>query len=362
MTRLADEPDILDLATKLGLAAGDDPVEAILAKCRHRLDRWVEEAGGVRTIGELESLVTARLQMVFEEIRDDAGFDRIKQVYAVGKRDFVFATMRQKFDDLVNPTYGALVRRKTAAPDAPDRLVAVIDCRGDKLARRFFTRWHEIAHRLTTDADPDQPQYRSEHDPIEQLMDRIASHIGFYEPFLRPAIQEASQDSPLLTFATVQEVITRAFPTASFQATLFACARHTASPVLYIEAMRAYKKEVKRRLATPSLFGDDPPPGEVRAVKVLPNEAAKREGLFIPTNMRVPEDSVIHRLFEPEPLTDGYAQECLSQWKSQGKALPRWPVAVEGRMVADRVIALVQPLGTKAPQIDRSEPVISLFQ
>lgn len=364
MTRLADEPDVHDLAGKLGIAAGGDSVEAILVHCRNRLDRWVAEAGGVGTIGELEALVTARLQMVFEEIRDDADFDRIKQVYAVGKRDFVFATMRHKFDDQPNPTYGALIRRKTAAPDAPDRYVAVIDCRGDKLSRRFFTRWHEIAHRLTTHTDggETEPGYRAEHDPIERLMDEIAGHVGFYEPFLRPAIQAASQGSPLLTFATVQDVIARAFPTASFQATLFACARHTTSPVLYVEAMRAYKKEMKRRLATPSLFGDDPPPGEVRAVKVLPNEAAKRDGFFIPTNMQVPEGSVIHRLFEPEPQTEGYAQECLSQWISQGRALPRWPVAVEGRRVSDRVIAILQPLGTRAPRTQRPEPETSLFQ
>jgi len=362
MTRLGNDPDILGLAKKLGLAAIGDPVEAILAQCRSRLDRWTKEAGGVRTIAELESLVTTKLQMVFEEIRSDADFDRITQIYAVGKRDFVFATMRLKFDDQANPTYGALIRRKTAAPDAPDRYVAVIDCRGDKLARRFFTRWHEIAHRLTTDVDPDEPRYRSEHDPIEQLMDRIASHIGFYEPFLRPAIQEASRHGPLLSFATVQAVIARAFPSASFQATLFACVHYTASPVLYLEAMRAYKKETKRRLEAPSLFGDAPPLGEIRAVKVLPNEAARRDGFFIPTNMRVPEGSVIHRLFESEPQADGHVQECLSQWKSQGRARPPWPVAVEGRRVGDRVIAVIQSLGAKPPRKDRSRRETRLFQ
>ena len=68
----------------------------------------------------------------------------------------MFATMRIKFDDSENPTYGALVRRKNTTPDDLDRWVAVIDCRGDKLARRFFTRWHEIAHRLTTHADQDE--------------------------------------------------------------------------------------------------------------------------------------------------------------------------------------------------------------
>ena len=61
-----------------------------------------------------------------------------------------------------------------------------------------------------------------------------------------------------------------------------------------VEAALAHKKEVKRRLATPSTFGDDPPPGELRAVKVIPNKAALRDGFTIPTNMRVPAASVIY--------------------------------------------------------------------
>jgi hypothetical protein len=124
-------------------------------------------------------------------------------VYAVGKRDFVFATMRHKFDDQGNPTFGALVRRKNAAADAPNRYVAVIDCRGSKYARRFFTRWHEIAHRLPTDADTDEPAYRSEHDPIERLMDEIAAKVGFYEPIFTPAFDAEMRGQPRLTFEIV---------------------------------------------------------------------------------------------------------------------------------------------------------------
>ena len=219
MTRLAEEPEILDLAKKLGVGATDDPVVAILDFCRNRIDRWVAEAGGVGSIDHLERLVTKKVQMVFEEIRDDSDFDRLKQVYAVGKREFVFATLRDKFNDPGNPTYGALVRRKNAAADAPDRYVAVIDCRGDKLARRSFTRWHEIAHRLTTDADPDKPVYRSEHDPIEQMMDRIASHIGFYEPLLGPAFNREVREGRNLSFDAVEKIRRDSFPEASFQAT-----------------------------------------------------------------------------------------------------------------------------------------------
>ena len=182
MSRLDHATEIADLAADLGLAGAANPVEAILRHCRSRIDRWVAQARGVTTISQLEALVTQRLQMVFEEVRSDADFARITDKYARGKKDFVFAAMRVKFEDGDNLTYGALVRRKNVAPDAPDRCVAVIDCRGGKLARRFFTRWHEIAHRLTTDAD--EPQYRSEHgvlrlDAVEVLVgpDLLEDHL-----------------------------------------------------------------------------------------------------------------------------------------------------------------------------------------
>ncbi|MBI3465617.1 MAG: hypothetical protein HY000_21570 [Planctomycetes bacterium] len=140
MTRLDHASEIIDLAGELDVG-GNAPVDAILDFCRRRIDAWVAEAGGVTTIDALEALVTRRLQMVFEEVRSDEDFDRLTQLYARGKKEFIFAVMRTKFDDPANPTFGALVLRRNAGADSPDRYVAVIDCRGSKLARRFFTRW-----------------------------------------------------------------------------------------------------------------------------------------------------------------------------------------------------------------------------
>src|SRR5438105_10899134 len=108
MSRWEHATEIIDLAGQLGVGAGA-PVDGILDHCRRRIDGWVSEAGGVTGIDVLESLVTRRLQMVFEEIRADEDFDRLTQVYAREKREFVFATMQSKFDDSANPTFGALV-------------------------------------------------------------------------------------------------------------------------------------------------------------------------------------------------------------------------------------------------------------
>lgn len=345
MTRFDAAPEIAELAEELGVDTVA-PVKGILDYCNHRIDGWVDEVGGVTDIDALESLVIQRLQMVFEEVKTDSDWDRLKEVYARGKKEFVFGAIRTKFDDEHNQTYGALVERRNASSSDPDRFVAVIDCRGNKLARRFFTRWHEIAHRLTTHADggETEPAYRSEHDPIERMMDEIAGHIGFYEPIFYPAYQQANVGKSHLKLGTVEAIVDRAFPAASFQATLFACVRRLTTPVIYLEAAIGHNKEGRRRLATPSLFDDDPPPGELRVMSVMQNEAAQEERFMIPINMRVPVVSVIHRLFDAEPQSDGEGNENLSQWESRGKTLASRAVVVEARKVPERVIAILQPM------------------
>ena len=95
MSRWDVAPEVHNLATELGVG-GAAPVEGILNHCRRRIDGWAAESGGVANIEVLESLVTQRLQMVFEEIRTDDDWDRLKEVYARGKKEFVFGGIRSK--------------------------------------------------------------------------------------------------------------------------------------------------------------------------------------------------------------------------------------------------------------------------
>jgi len=60
--------------------------------------------------------------------------------------------------------------------------------------------------------------------------------------------------------------------------------------------------------------------------------------------MRVPETSVIRSLFEADGERDVAGREDLSWWESKGKRLAGRAVAVEARKVAERVIAIVQPV------------------
>ena len=352
MNRLDQATEIIELAQNLGVG-GVTPAENILKYCQRKIDGWVESIGGVSSIDELEALVARKLQMVFEEVNSDDDWERLKDHYARGMKEFVFGGIRKEFEDDNHLTYGALVQRAHAFETDLNRFVAIIDCRGNKQARRFFTRWHEIAHRLTTHADLLEPVYRSEQDPIERMMDEIAAHVGFYEPLFTPAHQEARAGHSHLKFAVVESIIEKAFPTASFQSTLFACTRRSDHPVLYLEATLAHKKEAKRKLQTRSLFNDDPPPGELRAVKVIANRAASRQRFNIPQHMQVPASSVIRKLFDSEIQTVHSEEEDLQHWESRGKSLDGCPVLVEGRRISDRVIAIVQPIESRASVLSK---------
>jgi len=343
VSKLDQSQEVIDLARNLGLQG--TPVKAILDHCESQVDTWLSAHDEVCTIEEIERIVLAKSQMVFEEIHDDHDFARLKNVYAHGKGEFVLASMQHRFDDPA--TYGSLVRRSKASMEDRDRYVAVIDCRGPKLARRFFTRWHEIAHRLTTHCDKlelvfTEPAFRSETDPVERMMDSIASHIGFYGRLFEPVFNEHCNDS-CLTLEMIETIRQAYCGSASFQATLFACQNRFPSPVVYIEATERLKAKDERSQDQPRLFEDDMPTPELRISNMLRNPAAYESGLTVRRNMRPPETSVVFRAFYGDEI-ELSATENLGDWTfSSGGSLQPLEVFIQSKKVGDRVFATIQP-------------------
>ena len=98
MSRLDQEPDVIQLASELGVTWQRDPVKNILAYCLTKIQRWVEECGPAATITELERLVCEKLRLVFEEVWTDEDLDRIIHKY-IALGESVFATLKTEFDD-----------------------------------------------------------------------------------------------------------------------------------------------------------------------------------------------------------------------------------------------------------------------
>jgi len=340
MSRLDHEHDVIALARELGLRG--DPAEAVVRFCEETIGCWAAEVGGVDRVAALEQLVAARLRLVFEEICSDDDLERTISKYTA-QREGIFRALGDQLDAA---TFGLTIKRSRVRPGAKDEYVAVIDCRGEKAARRFFTRWHEIAHLLVLEREVETLVRRSSRDPIERLMDEIAGRIGFYEPLFGP-IFAREHTEPLLRLVTVDAIRNAYCDEASFQSTLFACHRRMRTPVVYVEAEVKYKVEEVRRLRSKQrkLFADDPPVAKLRVSLAVPNQAADDRDFRIVPNMRVPEGSVIHNLRSDDGAGQASGEENLGAWEfSNGNRLPDCQVWIDARKAGDRTIAIVQPV------------------
>lgn len=330
MIGLDQEQEVVDLATKLGLTGS--PVASIVNFCQERIDAWVREAGGVTSIAALEAVVAGRLNLVFEEVYDESDFARLKAKY-VPMGEPVFAALHL---DLTADTFGTMIRLKNGTH------VAVIDCRGEKSARRFFTRWHEIAH-LLVEEDVDKQVFRSTDEPLERLMDQIAGHVGFYHSIFEPILADHLTQASRLTFDLVESIRQSFCSYASFQSTLFACQRRAGIPVLYLEAQMAYTESERRGLNQRRMFDVDKPEKKLRVQLAIPNDAASEMNLTARKNMRVPESSPIFTAFMADQ-EEASGVENLNTWTfSKGGYLMNCEVFVQARRIDEFVMATLQP-------------------
>lgn len=347
MSRLDQASEVVQLASELGVEWRSQPVANIVNFCLKKIGRWVAEVNPPATIGELEQLVCQKLRLVFEEIWADADLDRIIRKY-VALGEPVVASLKNEFD---HETFATLLQRRNVTSEAPDLFVAVIDCRGPKAARRFFTRWHEIAHLLTLVRQLEFHFHRTSNDrcPIERLMDTIAGEVGFYDPIFAAALRAELRTAKRLSFQAVEGIRSRFCSDASLQATLFAAVRRCPTPIIYIEAGLGYKKHEDELLRSNQLdlFPSAPPIAKLRVLQVSPNDAARKLGLRIDRNMQVPPDSLISELgADGDAASAGPVRrvESLQEWRhSDGTAIGTGLIDVEARSQGDRVIALIQP-------------------
>jgi hypothetical protein len=345
MTRLASDSAIIRMASELGLDWRSNPVVEITDYCVQKITRWLKGGRPVRTLADVEARICEKLQLVIEEVWTDDDLDRVIRKY-VGLGEGVFASLRHDFDET---TYGACLERRKVTGDACDRYVAVIDCRGGKAHRRFYTKWHEIAHLLTMTRQLELPFHRStDRCPVERLMDKIAGEIGFFDPIFRPAVEKTVRQAGKLTFEVVERIRQRHCPDASFQAALIACAKRAPVPAIYVEAGMGYKRDEEARLRSNQLelITLEPPKPLLRARVAVPNDLVSGSGLRIDRNMQVPENSVIHSVSSTcegsDATFDTDAVESLRDWKhSDGEPVGEIVVRVEARRVPGKVIALV---------------------
>jgi hypothetical protein len=347
MKSLSQEREIVAMANALRLT-GSDHVQNIVEFCRNKIAHWLAAYGPVQTIWDLEKMVCGRLNLEIWDIWSEDDLDNLIARF-VGEGDVIFAHLKKDLDE---KTFATLIRRKSHYANSEAHYVAVIDCRGSKGLRRFFSRWHEIAHLLTLYRQMELPFHRStvEKDAIEKLMDIIAGEVGFYPPIFVPVLNQELATAGRLTFPAVENVRGRFCPDASFQSTLNACAAHATSPLILLEIGMGYKKTELRQMNSSQidLIPFAPPKPQLRVLNSMANPAARKISFQIPRYMRVPANSVLAVTFNApdgsSPLSAERIENLHSWISSDGSRLADRRVSIQVQKVHDRAFAIVAPV------------------
>ncbi|MBW3565476.1 MAG: hypothetical protein KY459_12185 [Acidobacteria bacterium] len=315
------------LARDLGIKPSDlSSTEAILEHVRQKVLRFLDEVPCENLEGLLQ-LVANKVGTRFERVVTTGDLNRIKAKY-VDRGELGFVQLDSLLED---DSFGVTIRLRHPRPgDLP--FVSVIDCRGEKAYREYFTQWHEVGHLLILTRQQ-RLMFRRTHEarkhPEERLVDAIAGRIGFLAPMVRPHL------SLPLTLQEIDDFHERCCPQASRDATIIGVINAVNQSLVYLQARPGLKKKHQRQ----KNFFPEPPQLRVRNIRT--NQTAKDQNLIIYENMRVPERSIISRIHEGL-LQAGNATENLDWWEtSSGGSQQSRPVQVDARRRGNIVEAII---------------------
>src|SRR5688572_13538086 len=161
------------LVRDLGIGATDDPIAAVIKFCDKRVKDFLKPFPDCNTLTELLHCVAAKLDTTFEIVTTDDDLRQIQNKYVL-RGEKIFANLEQELSEDVF----AITYRRNNGEDWEPEFVSVIDARGSKASRVYFTKWHELAHLLTL-TDQLRLSFRRTHvannfnSPEEALMEVI---------------------------------------------------------------------------------------------------------------------------------------------------------------------------------------------
>ena len=324
------------VAKELGLAQTGDIEAAIIAHCLDQLREWAVSYGNPDTLSELTDHFATSLGMQLKEVRGQEDIDSLLGQVAPEQRA-VIANLKAELGD---DTDAVTILRMNRKP-WDQVYLAVINCQDWHEFRRYFSKWHEIVHRLI---EGQQLTFAFRHtkvtklEPEEILVDRVAAALAFYPDIFAPIANEEIERDGRLTFAAIDRIRDRVVPDASREATVLACVRHLARPAWFLRCGMGLKAEEARRVNSPQthMFANEPPREKLRVRTGAPTATGKAIGIRFYPNMQVPEDSVVAKVFhDPQGITEE-AREYLEDWStSSGGPIGSGVIEVEAERVGN---------------------------
>lgn len=349
MSRLDASPKVMALARDLGLPWRTRPLDRIRQHALTVVAECLRRIPGISTLEGLRSALAAQLSVCLEVVREDADLDRIAADYGLSEAER--RNLQREFSEedvegwlISNPRWHAGARQ----------YVAIVDGRGDRERRAYFTAWHELTHLIVT---PPQLSFdgvgfrrsipvNKAKDPVESVVDAIAGEMAFYEPFVRPVVDEHLSRLGRVTFEAVELIRTQVAPEASFYSTAIAVVRLAAVPTLLVQVQPAYKK--RERMALAGIQGElglSSPQVVIEPKLRVVGVGGQAPDLRIFKNMRVPDTSVLARAHELVGDVTLFADEDQDWWEtSTDGCLPSQPISVEASRRGGYVYGLITPV------------------
>lgn len=334
---LKNDPQIWKLARDLGLPAKDDPLGEIIAYCAKWARALLKEFR-CHSLSELLEYAADRLGTVFREVRTDQELAEIKDHFLRrGEKEFALV------DHELGSGILAITFRLLKPKKGERQFISIIDCRGEKAFRSYYSKWHELAHLLTL---TDQRRFKFcrthsalvKKDPEEALMEKIAGHIGYL-----PDLVSRHAKGPI-SFEKIADIRTALCPESSVYASIIGMTKSWPNPCVLLEATLEYKKREKDKLNQPGFSFVPTPQPKLRISSVTPSPGAEDFAGLLHPNMRVPKRSIIHQVFSEALLSMDDVQEDLSWWETSSEGyLPAGTYTVRARKQGDKVQALLIP-------------------
>ena len=323
-------------AKRLGLPSHGPSADAgVVDYCQRQVSNLVAKHGLPTTVAQLLDITAASLDVEFVEIHSDEDLANLYERIPLSHEPALAAVAVEFEED----TDAVTIRWRTPEPwERP--YLAVINCQGWHYHRRYFTKWHELVHRLI---DGEQLKFacrtsgEDEKNPGEILVDRVAGVLAFYPDIVGPVAKE--QLGTLgLSFQAADALRDSVAEEASRQASALALLPHVDRPAWYLRcAMRLKRSEARSQGDSRGHLKYEP---KLRVIEASPNNNAIAAGIRIHPWMRVPETSLVQLSWQTGVEHTGH--EDLGSWEtSAGGAIGFGLVSVDTWIVEDEVFALI---------------------
>ena len=320
-TRLGRTPAVIDHAKKLGLPVDGDCLEQIKDFANNKV-KQILNTQDIQNLDQLKISLAEKLGLRLELLTSDQDMNFFKEEYEVFFDGLLERWLQKEF---VRGSTEGLLLEPSNIDKCPFKFFAIIDARGKRGARAYFTSWHEIVHLLIEPDDEPFEAFRRtpspfeiKKDPIEQIVDIIAGNLAFHPRFFEAPIMWGIQNYDHLTFSVIESARDKAAPSASLYAAALASLTYARRPTIFFTVELGFKKseECYANQRTLGLNDKNTLPKEKLRVRNLTLSDRAKDTYSIYNNMRIPDSSIISRIFSSNIDLEDSALENQAMWET----------------------------------------------